>query len=105
MMSTMKSKPFCVAKRDTTPMTAVSSPIALEAECVQQIAAALLLARKICGRVVRSDVRIGRWIPLVVVHAIQNAEQIASSLAEGILKAVAELRRLNLFSVSRGSRW
>src|SRR5207248_3957013 len=47
----------------------------------------------------RREVLVVRRIPFAVIHAVENAEQIAAPRAQQAIKAIAELRHLNLFGI------
>ncbi len=47
----------------------------------------------------RGDVGVGGWIPLVVVNAVQDAEEVAAALPQDAFQPIAELGRLDLLGI------
>ena len=66
---------------------------------MQQIGTALPLASQIVRAEVCGQIAIGRWIPLCVIDAVQNSNQISGPRVQDAFQLLAKLRRLNLFGV------
>src|SRR5205085_9508982 len=58
------------------------------------------LAREVVCTEVRGDVRVGRGIPHVVVHAVRDPDQTVAAHAQEPIESIALLRRLNLITVT-----